>query len=580
MQTKGSKMRVEKVNLKGFRNFKNATINFAEHTLVIGANDIGKSNLLYAIRILLDHNLSDSTIEPIESDFYVSPDGKQDDKLSILIKLTDIKEDAVISRFKGYISDNGTSYLMYVAYKDDLSYEIFIGHREDALEKIENRYSYLKNIHLRYIQSTRDLFGFIRSEKRNLLSIAKKERTEEAIKEDFRRENSIQTNLSTLNKEINELTYVSNATSAINEELSKLSFRNSEYAVQLEAGTINLSTYIDQLSLNATDHERTVGLGGDGRNNQILMALWKAKSEYEFDFDSEAIIYCIEEPEAHLHPHQQRKFAKYLVENLKGQVIVTSHSPQIVEHFEPDKIIRLYKKDGYTLAASNGCSKIIEEAWDDLGYRMSIIPAETFFADAVFLVEGPSEVLFYNALAKAQKIDFDFLNISIIHVYGVSFSVYTKILKAMHIPYVLRTDNDVSKVPNVKIPSWRLAGLNRGRDLAGMSPLSNLSQVITPDEVCKSYSEIIRELQESGIYISHADLEHDIAEIIPEALCHFFNCATIAEAILFLQGAKAIRMRDFILRNKEILASENFLESDLFAPLQFLSNTLSMKREK
>ena len=47
-------------------------------------------------------------------------------------------------------------------------------------------------------------------------------------------------------------------------------------------------------------------LGGDGRNNQILLALWKAKSERDFDPDNEVIFYCIEEPEAHLHPHQQR----------------------------------------------------------------------------------------------------------------------------------------------------------------------------------------------------------------------------------------------------------------------------------
>lgn len=47
-------------------------------------------------------------------------------------------------------------------------------------------------------------------------------------------------------------------------------------------------------------------LGGDGRNNQILLALWKAKSAREHDLENEVIFYVVEEPEAHLHPHQQR----------------------------------------------------------------------------------------------------------------------------------------------------------------------------------------------------------------------------------------------------------------------------------
>lgn len=40
--------------MKGFRNFKDTKVNFNEKTLIIGANDIGKSNLIYALRILLD----------------------------------------------------------------------------------------------------------------------------------------------------------------------------------------------------------------------------------------------------------------------------------------------------------------------------------------------------------------------------------------------------------------------------------------------------------------------------------------------------------------------------------------------
>ncbi|MGG0456760.1 AAA family ATPase [Bacillus mycoides] len=35
-------MKVEWIKIKGFRNFDDETINFADQTLIIGANDVGK----------------------------------------------------------------------------------------------------------------------------------------------------------------------------------------------------------------------------------------------------------------------------------------------------------------------------------------------------------------------------------------------------------------------------------------------------------------------------------------------------------------------------------------------------------
>ena len=95
-----------------------------------------------------------------------------------------------------------------------------------------------------------------------------------------------------------------------------------------------------------------------------------------------------------------------------------------------------------------------------MGYRISILPAEAFFANAVLLVEGPSEMLLYSTLAEKKGVDLDRYNISILSVDGVQFEVYTKILDAMEIPWAMRTDNDVSKVkgnPGIK----RCAGVNR-----------------------------------------------------------------------------------------------------------------------
>ena len=538
-------MQIEWIKLNGFRNFSEARIKFNDKTLVIGANDVGKTNLLYAIRILLDRTLSEANIEPQETDFHVQLDGVQIEQLEVTIKLKDITEDAVLSKLKGNITDKGETFLRYAANLTDLSHRLYIGHSEDALEITEARF-YLKHIHFRYIQSSRDLTHYIRSEKKHLLRISKDNREDEIAEQDQKKEEGIQTALGKVNDDIGKLSYVTDATTVVNQEMKKLSHHHSDYKVNLEAKSVNFSTFIDQLSLGASTQDRKVGLGGDGRNNQILMALWKAKSELEHDLEDEAVIYCVEEPEAHLHPHQQRKLSKYLIDELPGQALVSTHSPQITESFQPDSIIRLYEKEGMTRAASDGCSDCVEDAWEDMGYRMSILPTEAFFSDCVLLVEGPSEVLFYHALAEQLNIDLDYHNISILSVDGIAFGVYVKILDALEIPWVMRTDNDVFKVPESDPIKWNFAGLNRALRIAAELEYEYFEQDEKPDDLSQEWADEARVLNPKGIYVSKTDLENDLGEALSDELKKYAGKPTVKAAIKFLQGKKAIRMRKFL----------------------------------
>jgi putative ATP-dependent endonuclease of OLD family len=44
----------EKLSIKNFRNFKDIEIELNDKNIVIGMNDVGKSNLLYALRLVFD----------------------------------------------------------------------------------------------------------------------------------------------------------------------------------------------------------------------------------------------------------------------------------------------------------------------------------------------------------------------------------------------------------------------------------------------------------------------------------------------------------------------------------------------
>lgn len=545
-------MIISKVKIEGFRNFENAEINFNAKSLIIGANDIGKTNLIYALRLLLDKSLSERDIEPEATDFYIAEDGRQSELFSIEIYFDGIEEDAVLATLKGYVSDDGKSIFKFTANRKTLEYDLQVGPSFEELEVVPSRF-YLKYINLRYVRSRRDLKSFIHSEKRHLLKLSQDNLEEEQVEFDQKEMGKITRGLEVINQRVARLNYVKESTSVVNEELKKLAHANADYSIQLDSGAIKVNQFIENLELGAASSGSKVTLGGDGRNNQILLALWKAKSQREFDPEYEVTFYCVEEPEAHLHPHQQRKLADYLIDELAGQTIITSHSPQITERYSPDSIINLISKNGSSKAASDGCSNCISDAWDSLGYRMSILPAEAFFSSCVILVEGPSEKLFYHELASTLGIDLDFYNVSILCVDGIQFRVYVDILDALEIPWVLRTDNDVSKVP--RKAEKRLAGINRCLNLACLPESPNVSEDTVAQDIVANglWKSVSDNVNPRGIFLAKVDLENDLAIELETQLKQFANTSDIEVAVSYLQSKKAIRMREFLFSFKDSL---------------------------
>lgn len=560
-------MRLKTLYIKGFRNFKEATINFNNQSLIIGANDVGKTNLLYALRILLDRGFSDLDLELKESDFYAY---EETNEVIITAFFDDIKEDCILSKMKGDISGDGKLVIKYLATKGE-DYKFFCG-KSDADEDL-HEYAipyYRKVLNIKYINSKRDFWGYINKTKNILLQQAKEERSAETIDTDEALYKQISDKLKEVDSQIPELSYVKNATEQINEELNKLAIHNQEQKVVFDTASTDTDSVINKISITSKHGDKKLLIGGEGRLNQIYLSLWASQNRIS-EYSNEVSILCVEEPEAYLHPHQQRELARYLSGVLNGQVILTSHSPYIVCENSPNSIIRLYKKDQETLAASDGCSEIIESGFTDFGYRMSVIPAEAFFADYAILVEGQSELIFYKTLAPQIGIDLDRLNISILSVEGVGFKVYAKILDALNIEWIARTDNDINKIKDHE--AYRFAGVERGLALIEQSFIIGKSDqnIISdnkpkihgfaskekiPQEVLKAVNELRDMLIEYNVYVADVDLETDLCKgPLKVSLKDKYGKDLSDEALVGkMKAHKAINMYDFLQNNKKDLS--------------------------
>lgn len=562
-------MIIKTLYIKGFRNFKEVTVNFNEHSLIIGANDVGKTNLIYALRILLDRSFSDYDYELAESDFFAYEDTHE---IIIRAFFEDITEECVIARLPGKISDDGKMVLQYAATINNgkVEYQFFCGksESEEDLKEIDSPY-YRKYLNLKYISSRREFWNYINKIKKELLQQAKENRTVDVVEADDALYDEIEQKLQEVDSKIPQLSYVKNATEHLNKELDKLSIHNQEQQVVFDTASTDIDRVIQNVSVTSKYGDKKLIIGGEGRINQIYLSLWASQNQHT-EISNEVSLICVEEPEAYLHPHQQREVAAYLGRTLQGQVILSSHSPYIVSEFSPNSIIRLYKQNTHdTSVASNGCSEVIAEGIDDFGYRMSVIPAEAFFSDCVILVEGPSEMVFYKTLAKQIEIELDRLNISVLSVDGVSFPTYMKILNAMQIYWISRTDNDIMKVP--RKDEYRYAGIERSisfyldfchHEDADVKVIDSEREYLRfadknniPQKSKNAAKKIVELLTEQDVLLAKQGLEEDLYNSpIQEELKEFYGKElTYEEVINKMKEHKAINMYDFLKKHKTCL---------------------------
>jgi len=373
-------MKVVRLTIDNFRGIKSAELLFDGHTLMVGTNNVGKSTLCEALDLVLGPDRLNRSPPVDEFDFYnatyilpPAADGEQPQIVPLRIEAVLIEPGAEIAAKCGgnmefwHLAEQrllGPGELAaanppavvpclrvetvgkYDTDEDEFEAKTFFSHSPDASageltavpKPIKRLFGFL------YLRALRTGSRALSLERGSLLDIilrTKGVRTslwEKTI--DRLRGLDIEADAAEIAPVLRSverrlaryiaLEYPGNATKLHVSELTREHLRKT-------------MTFF--LALSADQGHVPFPHAGTGTINTLVLALLS----FIADLKPETVIFAMEEPEIAVPPHTQRRIAEYLL-TTTTQAFVTSHSPFVIEKFEPSKTLLLARKDGVLTA--------------------------------------------------------------------------------------------------------------------------------------------------------------------------------------------------------------------------------------
>ncbi|QDT31951.1 AAA family ATPase [Thalassoglobus polymorphus] len=318
-----------------------------------------------------------------------------------------------------------------------------------------------QQIHVHYVPASRDPSKHLRVATRSML----KRLLDSAIWSDDLAD-QVENATEELGKSIAEEKSIQELQSQINNAWKSLYNRKRFTGLSLELESQRLEDVVSTLSarLLTEDSSQSDGVQrlSDGLRSLLYFTLVKSSFVIEQDavtsdqeeatFDRDKLnpplltLFAIEEPETHLAPHLLGRILKMirdLVESYRAQAVFSSHSPSVMNRIEPEEVRHL------ALDPSTDCTIISElpiPTGDQVAEKfirqaVQAFP-ELYFARAVVLGEGDSEVIILNRLFEANDYPTDPNVISIVPLGGRHVNHMWKLLSSLSISFVTILDLD------------------------------------------------------------------------------------------------------------------------------------------
>lgn len=492
---------ISRVVIKNFRNFKNVDVCLGHKQIIIGENNVGKTNFLRALQLVLDPTLSDEDRMLQEADFNDSIKNPMENKEEILIEIfidnydknktiLAVFQDATVMtedgkevlkftyRFFPYINEGGVAEYQYNIYKGNDETKKFGSYER-------------KYLNIKVVKALRDVEGEMRNSRTSpiqkmLKNYAIDKQDLEHIAEEYRKNG----------EKILNLDELVDLTNNINKRFGMV-LGNNDFDVSLRAMEINPAKVLSSLKLLMAQRNTTeISLGLNNilyismilqlLQDKTIPSLIKAekymelssikggkilKDTYEkskngnyflnddiseiqqdklYTFMSENMpiskgvtILAIEEPEAHLHPVNQRLIYRDVIQNSSNSVLLTTHSTHITAIAPIDSIVHLQDdREGGTVIHATATMPMCDGEFLDVERYLDVKRGGIYLGKAVILVEGIAEEYLIPRFADLLGKPLDEKGIIVCNINCTNFTPYVKLLRSLDIPYAVITDGD------------------------------------------------------------------------------------------------------------------------------------------
>lgn len=453
---------ISRIEVENFRNLHGLRADLAANTVLVGENRAGKSNLVHALRIVLDPSLPDSHRVLRAEDFWDGLDQAfSGNRIVIRMDLQGFDNDPVAESVLGDCIVGGfplTARLTYefrprskiqggIAASTESDYEFVIYGGSDEAHQVGSQVR--RWLSLTVLPAMRDAEEQLQAHRRTLLRplidrvrpLLQAEAMEEA-----------RTLLDDASGKLLAQAPVMKLQGSINDRLVDMVGRHQAVATKLAFASSDPQQLLRSLRLFLDEGKtRAMGDASLGTANLIYLCLLLQELDERLrERASAGTLLAIEEPEAHLHPHVQRLLFRYALRR-DHSIVVTTHSTHIAS-VAPLRALRVLRtdKDGTSRMHGIDGAGLSEAEIMDVERYLDVTRAEMVFARGIIFVEGPTEEFLVPAFARFEMerrglgSSLDEIGISVCSVSGTDFRPYWRVTSpsGWAIPRVVITDGD------------------------------------------------------------------------------------------------------------------------------------------
>lgn len=497
-------MIIRKLKIQNYRNLKDFEIKLKPFTLIIGENNIGKTNLLNALGLIFSQEITFFKKRMLEVDD-INYDAIQKFKQEILsgkpandIERPIVRIEAELSNFTPaqkaavadwFIDENLETAKLTYEFSPKVDLTRWIEEKRVSINKCtQNPDETDKDFEKRKLSfiefpianysfvilggldtSKQADYYFLKALKFEFLDALRDAKTQLVASGDYRllyrillnRGSSnydiIKETLVKLKKDVDENPELTAVKTEIKTFLDKTSLVEDDKhnAVDLLFSKPDENEMLKKLSLQYGNSPVTVERNGTGRNNLLYISLLLSHLIYKNIPEILFRLIAIEEPESHLHPHLQEHLSKNIESEVSDerQIIVTSHCPHITSKLDLENTVILYKtaegvQNCYFLDKfkdENGNTNA--EARKSIRYLQRYLDATKstmFFGRKVILVEGIAEQILIPKLFEIHTGKcLEKVGCTLVNVNGVGFRHFLEIIRrGFFLKCLALTDSD------------------------------------------------------------------------------------------------------------------------------------------